>query len=329
MKYIHDKTHFLYALLMILLAAFLSAGCSGDSSLASSGSSSSGVSSDGSSDSSDESSSQKRDTVQDCLVPVAAGTTVYGNALASIDASNIAEGYVMVCYQGGADKAKLQITIPDGTVYTYTLSTSSYETFPLTGGDGNYHLDVLEHAYDDMYAVVFSQDISVALNDEFKPFLYPNQYVWFTQDTEAAALGRKLSDSSSGDLDYVTQVYNYVIENISYDKELAENVQSGYLPDVDATLASGKGICFDYASLMAAMLRSQSIPTKLVIGYSGEAYHAWISVYLKESGWVNNIIEFDGKSWSLMDPTLAANNSGKAVKKYIGDGSNYTEKYSY
>ena len=46
-------------------------------------------------------------------------------------------------------------------------------------------------------------------------------------------------------------------------------------------------------------------------------------------GWVDNIIEFDGKDWSLMDPTLAASNSASSVKKYIGDGSNYTVKYSY
>ena len=46
-------------------------------------------------------------------------------------------------------------------------------------------------------------------------------------------------------------------------------------------------------------------------------------------GWVDNIIEFDGKDWVLMDPTLAANNSSKAVAKYIGDGSKYTVKYSY
>ncbi|MBQ1472846.1 MAG: transglutaminase domain-containing protein, partial [Lachnospiraceae bacterium] len=95
--------------------------------------------------------------------------------------------------------------------------------------------------------------------------------------------------------------------------------------------ASKKGICFDYASLMSALLRSQQVPTKLVVGYSGTAYHAWISVYISEIGWVDNIIEFDGSNWSLMDPTLAANkaNSSSAVKEYVGDGSNYTVKYNY
>ena len=41
------------------------------------------------------------------------------------------------------------------------------------------------------------------------------------------------------------------------------------LPSVDETLKTKKGICFDYAALMTAMLRSQGIPTKLEIGYQG------------------------------------------------------------
>ena len=94
-------------------------------------------------------------------------------------------------------------------------------------------------------------------------------------------------------------------------------------------LEKKSGICFDYASLMCALLRSQNIPTKLVVGYSGTAYHAWISVHLEETGWVDNIIQFDGEHWSLMDPTLAANNDTKSVGKYIGDGSNYLAKYYY
>ncbi len=272
---------------------------------------------------------EKRATVHEYLLPTASGAVVYGNDIVSIDSSNVSEGYVMIQYSGGIEKIRVQITAPDGTTYTYALAVGSYETFPLSGGDGNYHIDILENAYDDMYAIAFSQDISVTLNDEFRPFLYPNQYVWFTKDYKAVEYAAGLSDQSSGDLDYVEQVYNYVIKNISYDEELAANVKTNYLPNIDNTMKTKKGICFDYASLMAAMLRSQGVPTKLVVGYSGDAYHAWISVYLKEIGWVDDIIEFNGKSWSLMDPTLAANNSSKSVAKYIGDGNNYTVKYSY
>ena len=295
-----------------------------------SGSDANGSGSDADGSGSDaDGSNQKRTDAYASLVPTASGETCYGDDSVSIDASNISDGYVMIRYTGHSEKAKAQITIPDGTVYTYTIKGSDYNTFPLTGGNGDYTLKVYEWVVDNSYALAFSQALSVSLNDEFKPFLYPNQYVWFTGDSQVVALGRELSDQSADDLDYVQNSYYYVIRNISYDNDKAENTPTDYVPDIDTILEEKKGICFDYASLMAALLRSQSIPTKLEVGYSGEAYHAWISVYLTESGWVDNIIEFDGKDWVLMDPTLAANNSSKAVAKYIGDGSKYTVKYSY
>ena len=84
-------------------------------------------------------------------------------------------------------------------------------------------------------------------------------------------------------------------------------------------MKTGKGICFDYAALMTSMLRSQRIPTKLEVGYAGETYHAWISTYVDDKGWVDDIIKFDGKDWQLMDPTLAASNDKESVKKYVND----------
>jgi len=81
---------------------------------------------------------------------------------------------------------------------------------------------------------------------------------------------------------------------------------------------------------MTAMLRSQGIPCKLVIGYAGTVYHAWISVYTKEHGWVEQSVLFDGKTWKLMDPTFASSSKNDPdVLKYIGNGSNYSAKYLY
>lgn len=331
----HTYCASLFFLLLILLfgSSCLLTGCSGGTSSTAETNAGHSVSSradgSGNSGSDADGSGQKRADAYASLVPTASGETCYGDDSVSIDASNISDGYVMVRYTGRSEKAKAQITIPDGTVYTYTIKGSDYNTFPLTGGNGDYTLKVYEWVVDNSYALAFSKDLSVSLSDEFKPFLYPNQYVWFTGDSQVVALGRELSDQSADDLDYVQNSYYYVIRNISYDNDKAENTPTDYVPDIDTILEEKKGICFDYASLMAALLRSQSIPTKLEVGYSGEAYHAWISVYLTESGWVDNIIEFDGKDWVLMDPTLAANNSSKAVAKYIGDGSKYTVKYSY
>ncbi len=299
--------HIIYAFLLFCLAVSFCVGCSSPL----------------------QENKQPRQTVYDFLLPEATGDIIHGNELASIDISNASEGYLMIQYSGTAAKSKVQVTTPDGIIYTYTLLGNSYETFPLSGGNGHYHIDIYENAYDDLYGMVFSQDIEVRLNDEFKPFLYPNQYSQYTRDSETVRLGIELSNASSGDLDYVCRVYEYIIQNITYDTALAANLPTDYVPDVDTTLSKGTGICFDYAALMTALLRSQSIPTKLEVGYSGTAYHAWISVYLAETGWVDGIIRFDGKNWSLMDPTLAANNNRNAVGDYIGDGTNYMVKYSY
>ena len=94
--------------------------------------------------------------------------------------------------------------------------------------------------------------------------------------------------------------------------------------------SNGKGICFDYAALMTGMLRSQSVPCKLVVGYAGDVYHAWISVYSEKDGWIDNAIWFDGSTWKRMDPTFASsNNRSDRIMEYIGDGENYTVKYLY
>ena len=44
---------------------------------------------------------------------------------------------------------------------------------------------------------------------------------------------------------------------------------------------------------------------------------------------MDKVIFFDGSSWSLMDPTLGANNISEEVKKYVGDGTHYLAKYQY
>ena len=268
-------------------------------------------------------------------VPAQSGVTVYQNAKAAVDASNLADGYVSVKYTGGKDvRIKVRIT-KSGTTdyYDYNLNNKGgAETFPLTEGDGEYTIGVYENTTGTKYASAYSCTVTLALTSEFSPYLYPNQYVNFSDSSKVVAKAAELIKAAGAktDLEKVTAVYHYVVNNISYDYDLAATVAPGYLPDVDKVLESGKGICFDYAAVMAAMLRSQNIPCKLVVGFAGKVYHAWINVYIEGVGWVDQLIYFDGKTWSLMDPTFVS--SGKndpAVLKYVGDGTNYSQKYAY
>lgn len=271
----------------------------------------------------------KRATITDPAVTDAPGESTFSGNNVTLDYSNTQEGYVVISYSGGSEKLQVQITNPNGEMYPYPLGLGGPKAFPLTGGNGTYTISVLENVQADLYSMALSETVDVSVADEFKPYIYPNQYVDFTKASNVVAKAIELSNASSTDLDFLTKVYEYTISTITYDTEFAANAPVNYIPNPDNTLSSGKGICFDYSSVMSSMLRCQGIPTKLVVGYSGTAYHAWISVFLKEEGWVENIIQFDGTSWSLMDPTLAASNDPGAVGKYIGDGSNYTAKYYY
>lgn len=270
-----------------------------------------------------------RDNTPDCLVPSANGTTVYSNPYVSIDASNIDEGYVMAAYLGNCPIVKLQLVGPDHMTYTYDLFGSDYEVFPLSAGSGTYSLGVYENVEGTQYATIFSQELEVNLTNPWGSFLYPNQYVKFNSSSKVVSVAKELVAGAHDDLEAIIMVYNYVVENITYDFDKAANVQSGYVPKVDEILQTKTGICLDYAAVMASMLRSQRIPTKLEVGYAGSTYHAWISTYVEDQGWVNGIIQFDGKNWSLMDPTFAANTDEKELKNFIGEGDNYVTKYNY
>ena len=264
-------------------------------------------------------------------LPEASGKLVASNAKAKIDYSNTEDGYVMAAYTASTSKKlKLRVIGPT-TTYTYNLTAGGgYETFPLSDGNGSYTVSVYENISGSKYSTVLSQTFTVQLKEKFAPFLRPNQYVNYENAPKTIQKAQELMANKTDPLEKVDAAYEYVVKTLSYDREKAANVKSGYLPVLDTVLETKKGICFDYAALTTAMLRSQGIPCKLVVGYAGKAYHAWISVYTEKEGWIEGAIYFDGKSWKRMDPTFAS--SGKqssSIMQYIGDGSHYTEKYIY
>ena len=65
-----------------------------------------------------------------------------------------------------------------------------------------------------------------------------------------------------------------------------------YIPDTNLVLEAGRGVCCDFASVFAAMCRSQGIPCAVATGYRNGGYHAWNFVYV------------DGE-WLPVDLTLA------------------------
>lgn len=263
------------------------------------------------------------------LVPEAPGKEILGSSPLTLDISNITQGYLTAVSDSQDQKMNVQLTDENGTVYSYFISPGESAVIPFSSGSGNYQICCYQQIDGTQYAALFANTLEVSLENEFLPFLYPNQYVNFSPESEASKLALSMVSEDTSDVDALQAIYDYITENLTYDYDLADTVESGYLPDVDATLESKKGICFDYAALTAAMLRSRDIPCKLQIGYSGTVKHAWVSVYIRSKGWVDKAVEFSGDSWSRMDPTFDSNSDDEeTIQQYIGNDDNYIVQFT-
>ena len=83
--------------------------------------------------------------VNNMLLPVASGKAVKENTRVTIDYSNTQDGYVMVNFTG-TTKTRLKVqVIGPATTYTYNLNVGEWTTFPLSDGNGDYTVSVLEN----------------------------------------------------------------------------------------------------------------------------------------------------------------------------------------
>lgn len=263
------------------------------------------------------------------LTPEAPGKKTLGSSPLILDISNQDQGYLTAESDSDDSRMNIQLTAPSGVVYSYFLEPDEQTVLPFSEGSGEYLITCYQQVDGNQYAALYTETLTIKLQNEFLPFLYPNQYVDFSSKSKTCKLAASLVKEDMTDIDILKTFYAYVTSHISYDYDKADSVEAGYLPDVDDTLSTGTGICFDYAALTTAMLRSQDIPCKLQIGYSGDVKHAWIDVYIRGSGWVTKAVSFDGDTWKLMDPTFDANSDGdEAIQEYIGDESNYTVQFT-
>lgn len=247
---------------------------------------------------------------------------------ASIDTSQAANGYVAA---KGTNSSRLKFQVTKGDMsYNYDLPSDGSPIYcPINMGDGEYSFRVMQNTSGQNYVEIASTQENVSLNSEFSPFLQPNVYCDYNESSECVSVARSLTAQTSNQGEAVQAICEYVINNISYDTSKADTLRTatGYIPSPDDTLASGTGICFDYASLGCAMLRSQGIPCQIITGYVSpdDIYHAWIMVYI-DGVWKCGEFSVSRNTWSRVDLTFAAS-SGNVSQ--VGDGKNYTVRYTY
>lgn len=252
-----------------------------------------------------------------------------GTAL--IDYSNSSKGYISASYSGNSKKAKLRVVCGDVTCDHDLSVTGVTEYFPLTQGSGEYRIQIYEQLDGKLYSSALDLTVNVTVEDEVGMYLFTNRYSVFDENSACVKKSAEICGGAGDDIEKIAAIFTYIADNIEYDYNLAASVQSGYLPDPDSLLSKKKGICFDYASLFAAMCRSQGIPTRLVIGYaSPDIYHAWNEVYTVETGWITPELLLDEKGYNLVDATFYAGADDKEyIAEYISNDGNYSAIYRY
>lgn len=254
------------------------------------------------------------------------GAAIKGSSC-SIDTSHVAQGYVAATGNSSA-RLKFQVTLGNRS-YNYDMPTDGTPMFaPLNMGDGNYTFRVMQNTSGSNYIELLSTSANVQLESEFAPFLHPNIFCDFSDSSAATLKARELTANATTEADALRAICTWIVNNVSYDTAKAEvlSTTTGYIPNPDETLASGTGICFDYASLGAAMLRSVGIPARIITGYVSPngLYHAWIMVYV-DGSWKTAQFTVNPNDWSRVDLTFAAAGPGSTV----GDGVGYEDRYVY
>lgn len=238
------------------------------------------------------------------------------SSLGLVDMSNINQGYVTAKLLDPNAKIKLQIS-KDDKKYNYDLTSLDFVAFPLQMGSGIYTIKILSQIEGTKYAVVASCQKEVSIQNELDVYLYPNQVVNYDKSSLVYEKSFELTKDDKDDLSRIAHLFQYTVDVLDYDYEKADYVSDTYvLPDLNQAIENKSGICFDYASLLAALCRIQGIPARVIVGWTDIEYHAWVEIYLDNEGWINPKIFFKNQSWSLVDPTF-----------YDSSNADYTGKY--
>lgn len=162
---------------------------------------------------------------------------------------------------------------------------------------GSTYLFLMKHTTGGSYEII--DKMKVLVENSAEKYIYPDQDIQ-SEDPRIISLGKKITKGTTNQEEKARNFYHWVIDNTSYDHKKYDEHQNNnfdHLYGALVTLESSKGVCYDYATLYAALARSQGIPTKIVEGYyilddGKKEFHAWNQVYV------------NGK-WMNIDTTLA------------------------
>lgn len=250
-----------------------------------------------------------------------------------LDLTQIDKGYVGALTTKTNQKVVLQVVSysDNGSMsYSYELTPNKPMFAPINMGDGHYSFSLMLNTVDNKYYTIMTVEKDVVLENDFSPYLIPTVYSDYNENSEAAQFAQSLVEGCANKGEAVERIYSWIASNINYDtakaSELANSIK-WYVPNADEIFKSRKGICCDYSSLAAVMLRSIGIPTQVIMGdlNPGDLYHSWNNIYLNGQ-WITVKFEIKEDEWNRVDLTFAASRSDQSM---LADDYDYTEHLRY
>ena len=237
------------------------------------------------------------------------GQTVQSNSYGTIDVTHANEGYVTLKTGKSTGKTILGVVEyydADGNRkcdYNWYMEKDKTYTIPMYQGDGKYSVSIEEHKEGKKYIVKLSVTITVKSNSVYQTFLYSTRQADYENAPDAVAKATELTKNCKTDAEKINVIYNWVYDNIKYDKKYSDSTygktnQSDPF-DLDAIMANGKGTCRHRAALVAGMLRSIGIPCRT----AGSSKHAWLQVWYETREYTKDGVTYSEGAWVQLDTT--------------------------
>lgn len=250
-------------------------------------------------------------------------STVSARAADYFDTTDLDQGIIHLSCK---ESSRLKVIIEKGEKkYTYDLNRSGRkETFPLQMGNGTYSISIYKNTSDSYYRLISTKNVELKLSDPYRVYLNSIQNIAWNANSKEVKKAAELTKNEPDVQKKAFILWEYIVKNYTYDYDKVDRLTNttGYTPVNEQTFVDQSGICYDFASLYAAMLRSQGIPTKLVKGYSPKnvkGYHAW-----------NEFYDASQKKWIVVDTTydLQVTSKGRTLTM-IKDPADYDKVYEY
>jgi hypothetical protein len=218
-----------------------------------------------------------------------------------IDTSSASEGFVGVSvFSDRRVKVKVGYGAAPRQYDIYDVKNDgSVNFFPVTkAGSDQVTIEVMRKVSDDpedlYYIQIGRAAQSYELSDSRVPYLEANVYVPYDSNSECVQIASKIAAECNTEAEFIDKTSRFIMDALEYSENSSLAVKNGHIINPDEILHTGKAVCYEYAVLTAAMMRSQGIPTKVCVGKvdNSATSHAWNEVYVEGTGWMNLDLTF-------------------------------------